>query len=471
MNSQGRFPLVLTAFKRLCSTQPAPSALFVPSKYCKTVTPTVIPYYDLKDLNVEKMRVNLSARELGNRDKVLEKIAQGSQELESIEEKLDFVSAQKECLSAKLEAAASNKESFGKEKDDIEREFELCKKASKELNDLKGKIEEECVLKYLDLPNRLHPDTPTSGGDDVVVVHSRKDKPAELTQSHQDLCKDEDELLLTEHGAYMSGRLANLELTLTSLANDRMLEAGFEAMCGTDFARSAVVEGCHPGSEVVGAGAARHAYPIAAGSSDITDVHGGMGLHLVGSASIYPFVGQLVKSVIINRNALPLRQFSVGRKYTPNLSSQPGHRPSLFEVPQTSAVEAFTASSSEEEMESQFDFLVATLKTIYDELDCHYRMVLAPANKLGHAQSKKLVVQMAAAGGAYVDVADVAVYGGFLSKRLMLLYQVEEPALSFKDLYIVSGTLINVNKAIGCLIENGLNHNSCGLDIRDHNAC
>jgi len=460
MNCQGRsFPLVLAAFKRLCSTQPSasPSALFVPSKYCKTVTPTVIPYYDLKDLNVEKMRVNLNARELGNRDNVLEKIAQSSKELESIEEKLDFVSAQKECLSAKLQAAAASsngkKESFDEKKDEIEKEFALCKKASKELNDIKWEIEEECVLKYLDLPNRLHPDTPTSGGD-VVVIHSRKDKP-ELTVSHQDLCKDEDELLITQHGAYMSGRLAHLELTLSALVQDRMLEAGFEAVCGTDFARSVIVEGCHPGSEVVGAGAARHAYPIAAESSDVTDVHGGMGLHLVGSASIYPFVGQLVKNVVINRNALPLRQLSVGRKYTPNLS-QAGKKPSsLFEVPQTSAVEVFTASCSEQEMESQFDSLVATLKTIYDELDCHYRMVLAPANQLGHAQSKRLVVQMAAAGGAYVDVGDVVVYGDFLSKRLMLLYQVEEPSLSFKDLQIVSGTMINVNKAIGCLIENG----------------
>jgi len=442
----------------------SPSALYIPAKYCNNTTPTVIPYYDLSDLNIERMQLNLKARGMESQDIVLERIVEGGRKIAEIECQLAQVSKRKTELSAKL-----------KEKDyanDAEEEFHQCKAAEKDLNRVIGILEENCILKYLNLPNGLHPDTPlmTSDNSDVPKPLYTKGAPKTPMKPHQELCQDD--LTFTEHGVYMSGPLASLELSLSSFVQDQVLEddsKGFEMVVGTDFTRSVIVEGCHPGSDVVGAGAARVAYPIAEGG-DVSDVHGAMGLHLVGSASIYTFVSQLVKLVLFNKEALPKRQICLGRNYKPvNTSRKIG---SLFEIPQTTSLEAFTASRTEQEMGSEFDMLVETLKSIYDELDCHYRMSIMPAHRLDSAQSKRVVVEMAAAAdltGAgshkYVEVANAAIYGDFLSKRLMLLWKDGPKDEVHHDLHIASGTLMNVTKVVGCLVENqGLDHCLAKLD-------
>jgi len=465
LRSKGQALLAFVA-KRLCSQQASssavvaeasspPSALFVQAKYCYNVTPAVIPYYNLNDLDIEKMRLNLNARGLEPPEGLLTKITESGEKLLDLEDQLAVVLGRKDTLLAKLqEQKSTNDQSTTIE--ELQSQYAECKKAEKELNNLKWEIEDECVLKYLDLPNDLHPDTVTSS-DDVPALHS-KGVPGRLMKHHQEICHND--LSFTDHGAYMSGQLASLELGLSSFVQEQVLERGFEMVAGTDFARSVIVEGCHPGSKVVGAGAAQVAYPIAE-ASDVSDVHGAMGLHLVGSASLYTFVSQLVKTVLVNKEALPLRQFSVGRNYQPIRFDNQYHQ-SLFQIPQTTALEAFTASQTEQKMEAEFEALVETLKTIYDKLDCHYKMSVAPANRLDMAQSKRVVVEMAAANSdgtgnpKYVEVANVAVYGDFLSNRLMLLWGDGRDGNSTetcRDLQIASGTLMNVTKTIGCLVE------------------
>jgi len=470
--------LVASVAKRLCpssskqalsSAAPggaavdSPSALYIPGKYCVNTTPTVIPHYDLNDMNIEKMKLNLKARGMESQDTVLQKIAQGGKKIIELSNQLALVSNRKdELVQVKLKGSVA-----GSCMADVEKEFQECKAAEKDLNRVMTILEEQCILKYLNLPNDLHSDTPSmtslSEKDDVTKPFHSKGVPKPSMKPHNELCRDD--LTFTEHGVYMSGPLARLELSLSSFVQDLVLESdgdlqGFEMVVGTDFTRSVIVEGCHPGSDIVGAGAARVAYPIA-GGGDVSDVHGAMGTHLVGSASIYTFVSQLVKQVLFNKEALPKRQICLGRNYKPVGAS--GKIKSLFEVSQTTALEAFSASRNEQEMESEFEMLVETLKTIYDHLDCHYRMTVAPAHRLDPAQSKRVIVEMAAAAGdstgngnlEYVEVANAAIYGDFLSKRLMLLWK--DGAASdapCHDLHIASGTLMNVTKVIGCLVEN-----------------
>ena len=52
----------------------------------------------------------------------------------------------------------------------------------------------------------------------------------------------------------------------------------------------------------------------------------------------------------------------------------------------------------------------------------------------------------------FIEVGNVSVYGDFLSKRMMLK-AVEKEGEVLRDLRTVGGTLIDVTKAIGCLVE------------------
>ena len=58
----------------------------------------------------------------------------------------------------------------------------------------------------------------------------------------------------------------------------------------------------------------------------------------------------------------------------------------------------------------------------------------------------------------YVEIGHIATYGDFLSRRLMLVNEQQMKSnLGYEDmneLYILSGTFMNITKMIGCVIEN-----------------
>merc|ERR1712014_244874 len=126
------------------------------------------------------------------------------------------------------------------------------------------------------------------GNGDPAHLCSSGVSPKNMDKSHPELCQDE--LCFTDHGVYMSGRPAHLEMELCALSQATLTDAGFEMVTGPDFTRSVVVEGCHPASDLVQTASPDLAFPVAA-IGDFGDVHGAMGVHLVGSASLYPFVG------------------------------------------------------------------------------------------------------------------------------------------------------------------------------------
>ena len=61
--------------------------------------------------------------------------------------------------------------------------------------------------------------------------------------------------------------------------------------------------------------------------------------------------------------------------------------------------------------------------------------------------------------GRYVEVGHLATYGDYLSRRMMLKAVADEANLArgsghLADLRIVSGCLLDVTRAVGCLVEN-----------------
>jgi len=460
-------------FSRLChsaaATAGSPSALFVPNSYGSKTTPTVIPHFDLANLDVDAMKSNLEARRItfdavpgkfsslnlessASKSPTLETLVKAGIDLRDLEVTLLDISGKLQGLRDKMKEAETNDvASDGKDEVSALRELEKKLKAQRD------QIEEDFVLKYLDLPNLLHPDTPLS---QPLVLHQQSGSTqVSETQmnSHAKLCSDQ--LTFTDHGVYLEGDLAMMELNLSASAQQILDDLGYEMMSGPDFARSVILEGCEPGADVVGSGGTSHAFPMA----KIKEIGGhetGMGLHLVGSASLYPFVAQLVKHVVVSPNVAPIRQFTVGRRYKPNNVQSSGK--SLFQVPQTTCVQMFTASLDQQEMELQLEEMVEAAKGFYDKLRLPYQIKIAPAPELSRAESKKLVVTVPGVGtpSGEVVVGELSLYDDFISNRLMTLYVSEQQQVGtqgstdkYSGFHIAAGTLVDVTKVIGSLVE------------------
>jgi len=460
-------------FSRLChsaaATAGSPSALFVPNSYGSKTTPTVIPHFDLANLDVDAMKSNLEARRItfdavpgkfsslnlessASKSPTLETLVKAGIDLRDLEVTLLDISGKLQGLRDKMKEAETNDvASDGKDEVSALRELEKKLKAQRD------QIEEDFVLKYLDLPNLLHPDTPLS---QPLVLHQQPGSTqVSETQmnSHAKLCSDQ--LTFTDHGVYLEGDLAMMELNLSASAQQILDDLGYEMMSGPDFARSVILEGCEPGADVVGSGGTSHAFPMA----KIKEIGGhetGMGLHLVGSASLYPFVAQLVKHVVVSPNVAPIRQFTVGRRYKPN--NVQSSAKSLFQVPQTTCVQMFTASLDQQEMELQLEEMVEAAKGFYDKLRLPYQIKIAPAPELSRAESKKLVVTVPGVGtpSGEVVVGELSLYDDFISNRLMTLYVSEQQQVGtqgstdkYSGFHIAAGTLVDVTKVIGSLVE------------------
>lgn len=413
-----------------------PSSLFIPGNLGQTVTPFVIPHYKLSQLDPTLMESNLLARNYTD-VKPLQEIVTAGLELESLEEKLEVAGAD---LKRLRELFKQQKEANDPEATKTQEEIIKSRPVEKAMTAKKHLIEESFVMEYLNLPNSLHSETPT--GKASKVIHSRELDIA-VEASHADLCRDQ--LTFTDYGVYMEGDLALMELDLTGQANSFLNSLGFEMVSAPDITRSSILEGCNPGCDLVTSGATDVALPMA-GTGDFGDHGSAKGAHLVGSASLYPFVGQLSKNIVVN-GPMPIRQFSIGRKYLPVAVKNPAA--SLFDVAQTTCAEVFTASKDGHQMEVEFDGLVTAMRDFYDGLEVPYKMQLLPAAKLLPSQSKSVVVTVPTVKWRQqeVVVGQVALYDDFISKRLMLMND------SGRPLHIAAGTLVDVTKMIGCSVE------------------
>ena len=109
----------------------------------------------------------------------------------------------------------------------------------------------------------------------------------------------------------------------------------------------------------------------------------------------------------------------------------------------------FTASSDAHQMETEFEGLVDALQGFCEAQGLACKVQVLPAAKLTPAQSKAVAVTVPTVNWRrpQVTVGQVALYGDFLSQRLMLMCENGRP------LHIAAGTLVDVTKMIGCCIE------------------
>jgi seryl-tRNA synthetase len=333
--------------------------------------------------------------------------------------------------------------------------IEPLKDEQRQLGSEKYELEKSAVLPFLlDLPNTLHPRTPAHENQRLPNKGSRLSAPPDWsfdTQDHISLAADELDFCPASSDAayYLFGRLAQLEMTLGWRAQDHLLGTGkYGMISGPDTVKSIVLEGC---------GVDCHSELAMAPMKEIKDKDSGHGQFLVGSASLYSLVAHWSKNVITRPSVLPLSFFSLGRRYRPRPTSE--HPVNLFTTQQSTAVELLTVCDNLDSAELQVQAMIDTIVQFYDDLGVHFQLMAVAAPGLNKAERHRVSVRMKSSSrgtgvdkDGYVEVGCVSDYGTYISRRLMLKSEYNQADM--RNLHVVGGTLIDVNKFIGCLVEN-----------------
>ncbi|EZA60375.1 Seryl-tRNA synthetase, mitochondrial [Ooceraea biroi] len=306
-------------------------------------------------------------------------------------------------------------------------------------------LDEDVVVKILKLPNELDPRTPIDKPVVLKSVGSALELSEKSRKSHIDIGTS---LGLLEYKnpmhCYLTNDAALFELAVLAHAG-RILGEDEKTvrMIGADFSRSFVVEGS----------GLNHEDPTAAFIiENHNEVERGSPnrMHLVGGASLTSFLGLHTKQ-LINPNDFPLKYFATGRQYTP--LPQDLHACGLFTVCQASVAHTFAMvkNAKDEDYKTQFDNLLETVCRLYDDLHCHYRVVMRPASELQPWESLRVSFEMwSPFASQYIEIGHISASGNYFSKRLLIAYQTPNgrdfPA-------VISGTVLSVPRLLACLLE------------------
>ncbi|CAK1541752.1 unnamed protein product [Leptosia nina] len=328
-----------------------------------------------------------------------------------------------------------NKENASDSMEKLKIKVQLIKENLKNLKVPLWSAEEAAMVEALKLPNLLHSLTPE--GENKVIYEYKTCPTAQ--KNHYTIGIERNLLcFLRNNTHYLKGDAAVFELGVKFYFSEFLRKNNFVQFSNPDFVKSLVVEGCgfdhaNPGTTFI----LEH--------TDNTTVHQDKRLHLTGAGSLCTFLAYHAKNVIYSK-VLPLKYFSMGRQYVPSKRDN-----SLFDVSQSSVVQLFAVSKNNEELEEILNEIVDIVKQLYNTFDHHYRLCYVAAHKLHMSESLRVGIEMYSTSlNSYVEVGHISLSGDFFSKRLMFKYTDNK---EHKYPHILSGTILNVSKLLGCVLE------------------
>ena len=225
------------------------------------------------------------------------------------------------------------------------------KKSMKQIKETLWDFEEDLILRLLKLQNC---DSQSTFQEKLYFTQTKGFNDDFDRKGHKVLAKLNDlvEFSNNSHSAfYLKHDLALLELKLNKYLASKFLDHDFEAFSNPDFTKSVMVEGC--GGDYFDANSVFSLKKY----QDFGNRTSCNAMHLVGGASLIPFVAYFSRTVLQNPQILPLTAFCLGRSYTP----QPGTDCDLFSSQQFQAAQLFSVSSTQAEMEEQLELLLNCL--------------------------------------------------------------------------------------------------------------
>jgi seryl-tRNA synthetase len=412
------------------------SALYITGDKAQTNFVVLTPHIDFEDQikdksdlikNIEARKLNINLEKIEKRWDFFKMIDDHKTVLEVTRTEIYKIIKQ-----LKEEGADKNKGDIEK----LELHVKLVKDDLRNVREFSYGLEESANLAVLGLPNVLHPKTPLRNES---VYHQFLDKPNATDKSHMEIGESLNLVEFTDPTFYFLKSDASLfEFALTNYFQTKMLELGLIQFSNADFARSVVVEGCGTGyldnSKI---------FTLEGSNSDINR------LHVVGGGTLYAFMAYFSKHVV-QPALLPLKYFSIGRKYIPVDGS---NKFNLFNLSQNTVGQAFVATEDDtQKMDAALDVLLKQIVELYEPLGYHFKLVYVPASELEIGESLKVSIQMFSNySQEYVEVGNVSVYDNYLSKRLLFTYQANKQT---KFVKVIAGEVLNVQKILGCVLEN-----------------
>lgn len=410
------------------------SALFVNGAKATEAFTYVTPHIDFSDqiklrdriqeqLNKRKSKLDLNK---------VEGLWAVYEELRQCKADLD---KQKEAISkelGKLIKSGIDNENINK----LKIQINLVKDNIKKLKVPLWSAEEAAIVEVLKLPNALHPLTP-DGANKILYTHLM---PPNNNKDHLKIGQEQNIINFKKNeNYYLTGEAAICELGAKFYFSDILKKNKFIQFSNPDFVKSMIIEGC--GED--------HTNPDATfilHHNEESKVNIDSRMHLTGGASLSSFFAYHTKNVLYPK-VFPLKYFTMGRQYVPALSDED----SLFHVSQSSVVQVFGATKNKNDLDELLQQLIDTLKHAYNDIGYHFRLSIVSADKLSMWESLRVVVEMYASSiKRYIEVANISVSGDFISKRLLFTY-VENKESKFP--YIISGTVLNIPRFLGCVLE------------------
>lgn len=409
------------------------SFLYVTGDKARDIYSAVQPHIDfderIKNLaelesNFKKRKINLDANEL-------------IKLWDFYKTRLDFkrtLEVNKKEIQTEIKKLSSNKDN-NQENNEIEAlklKFKLVKDDLKNISQTVWDIENNIVIKVLQLPNDLH--SRASTDENIVNVFNT---PPDFGRDHLECgitlnCLDYH----CESSYFLKNDLAILEIGISQYFVDYFFNNKFIQFSNADFSRSVLIEGCTLRSEA----------PDIAFLLKDTEKDQKHKIYLNGGASYLSFFGFHSKHVVDGSN-LPLRYVAQGRQYNPKPENNFN---GLYSVWQSTAVELFIGTDNTN-LTLELDNLVEKMTDLYKSLDIHFRLVIVPAHQLQAWESLKYSFQLySPIHKAYIEVGNISLMGDFISKRLCACYS-KDNKLNF--LNVISGTAVKIPIMIAHLLE------------------
>jgi len=319
--------------------------------------------------------------------------------------------------------------------------FEKMREANSKMKIISSdyeEIERWVYPKLLQLPAPLHPSAPATKSN---ILWSSKACASLSTKcvnnaNHQ------------KWPIFGEGALAQLELELPSRWHQFRAQEEESGALGDstllsapDFVKSVVIAGC--GGQWQDE---REELSLFEKGQPFSDRAGGQGMHLAGGASLYSLVSFLSKNLVTKSQVLPHAFIIQGRHYCPDENN-----PKI--IRQRNQINYTSFSGAESSIDFSFEMAVDRLLcAFYEELGLPARLVEVKASKLGSGERKKLLAQVwFPTLQDFVDVGNIALYGDYISSRLMLKEMpVNQP---MKNLHCFGGCVVDISLLARCLID------------------
>ncbi|XP_059480477.1 serine--tRNA synthetase-like protein Slimp [Neocloeon triangulifer] len=398
------------------------SALFVSALRAKETTAILLPSLNFEEKlkNIEELKSMLAIR--GRTDIDVEKLKESWEFLENVKATKLNLEQKRQAKSKELHELLKDQTKNEKEIKPLTAMVKMLKENFKSMSKEIAALEENVVLKYLHLPNKIHPKTPL---DKSKIAFNCESWP--LNKLHPALENFQD----AGKGDVTEAR-THLELFLTSLCY-KNFEKDYVKTSNCDFVKSVVAEGC----------CLKHRDPkslliLQSEENNSPDSN----LHLVGGASRAAFCALFTKSQISVKD-LPLKMITVGRQYFPE--------PETASPNQTTAAELFALveNSREKEYDVYLDIL-EDVKKLYNSLLVGYRFVSLSGSELKSWESLSTAIEIySERRKEFVRVGFVSLCGSFISERLLMKYK-QDKTSDFPN--IITGTVMDFEKVESCFL-------------------